>query len=70
MHRCKECPGTEQTQNFMLNHFKNKYDDDTVSDITFKLWVTTDWSDLITQTPNAEGFMPLFCEKLDKITAL
>ena len=46
-------------QNFLLSDFKNQSDDDSDGDITFKQWVTTDQSNIITRTLNAEDLICL-----------
>ena len=69
VHRCNKCPGTEKAYKFIQNILNGDVEDDLDFDITFMQWVTTDRSNLITQTLSADDFLCFLCQKPDSITA-
>ena len=58
----------EKAYKFIQNILNGHVEDDLDFDVTFMQWLTTDISNLITQTLSADNFVSILCEKLDSIT--
>ena len=58
----------DKAYKFIQNILNGHVEDDLDFDVTFMQWVTTDISNLITQTLSADNFVSFLCEKLDSIT--
>lgn len=66
LHRCEDCPGKTAVVNHLMQLLTEKYDD--TDTITFKQWVHTDRTSLITQQMPLEEFISTLVEKLDNLT--
>ena len=77
IHRCNLCPGIQVVQNFLMQFLKQtqepegyfESDENEELTVSFKLWTTTDRTELLTMKLSLNEFIELLCEKLDKITS-
>ena len=67
VHRCESCTGVNGAKLYLEQFLREKFEFH--EDITFKQWVTTDRSSLISQTLPVDEFITLISEKLDAITS-
>jgi len=66
IHRCDHCPGTQPLHDFLQSMTEEDYDPD--DQITFKQWMTTDRTTLITQQKSIEDFVDNLVEMADNLT--
>ena len=76
-HRCENCQGIENVEQFLYDYLNsndpNDTDDDREDDaeeteIKFKQWTMTDWTELISMILLQNEFINLLVETLDNIT--
>ena len=57
LHRCPDCPGKAALDDYLLELTQETYDAD--DEITFKQWVSTDRTTIVTQQATIEEFRNL-----------
>ena len=79
IHRCENCPGIKQVQQFLHDYFKKNYYSENLYDnedldyvqemeINFKQWTKTDRTELVSMKFPVNEFLELLAKKLDNIT--
>ena len=67
INRCLSCPGIKPLLRYLKETIEPDFDLD--DDITFKQWLTTDRTTLVTQQCNAEDFLQAVVEEIDNLTS-
>ncbi|KAG1665912.1 ARL14 effector protein [Nymphon striatum] len=66
VHRCKDCPGTTNLEEFLNNHFKDYTDDD---QILYQQWQSTDRSNLYTISSTIAEYVCCLTKAIDNLTS-
>ncbi|KAG1676397.1 hypothetical protein GQR58_014302 [Nymphon striatum] len=65
VHRCKDCPGTTNLEEFLNDHFKDYTDDD---QILYQQWQSTDRSNLYTISSTIAEYVCCLTKAIDNLT--
>ena len=66
LHKCEKCPGIIFLSKY-IHDLLNSYGCEDEDEITYKLWVRTDRSELVSKTASISQYVEIICQKMDEL---